>query len=218
VTVISTGDGDTLRVRRNGEAITVRLACVDAPESSQPYGPEASRRLAQLLPMGRAVTLRTVETDRYGRTVAEVFVGGVSVGQTLVAEGYAVVYRQYLGGCGDSQDGLLRAEAQAGRLNFWSQANPVMPWEYRQEGVVVRSQGQPEQSVRSQGQPESSVRSQPTETVNPPGANLPACVTGDCDCGDFASWEQAQAVLEAFPGDPHRLDGDRDGVACERLR
>jgi micrococcal nuclease len=83
-----------------GKPLQSGWPCVDAPESSQPYGPEASRRLAQLLPMGRAVTLRTVETDRYGRTVAEVFVGGVSVGQTLVAEGYAVVYRQYLGAVG----------------------------------------------------------------------------------------------------------------------
>jgi hypothetical protein len=39
------------------------------------------------------------------------------------------------------------------------------------------------------------------------------------NCSDFRSWRDAQAVFEASgPGDPHRLDGDRDGVACEALR
>lgn len=41
----------------------------------------------------------------------------------------------------------------------------------------------------------------------------------DRDCRDFATWEEAQAFYEAAgPGDPHRLDGDRGGIACESLR
>jgi len=37
--VLSIGDGDTIRVRRGGRAITVRLACIDASETAQrPYG------------------------------------------------------------------------------------------------------------------------------------------------------------------------------------
>ena len=42
---------------------------------------------------------------------------------------------------------------------------------------------------------------------------------GDMDCADFASWRAAQVFFEqAGPGDPHRLDRDRDGIACEALR
>jgi endonuclease YncB( thermonuclease family) len=38
-TVISIGDGDTIRVRMNGKPIIVRLACIDAPETAQrPHG------------------------------------------------------------------------------------------------------------------------------------------------------------------------------------
>ena len=41
----------------------------------------------------------------------------------------------------------------------------------------------------------------------------------DRDCGDFATWGEAQAFFrQAGQGDPHRLDRDRDGIACERLR
>tara|TARA_R110002051_G_scaffold256524_1_gene315619 strand:- start:1239 stop:1445 length:207 start_codon:yes stop_codon:yes gene_type:complete len=42
---------------------------------------------------------------------------------------------------------------------------------------------------------------------------------GDRDCSDFRSWQEAQAFYEANrPGDPHRLDADNDGIACETLR
>jgi hypothetical protein len=37
----------------------------------------------------------------------------------------------------------------------------------------------------------------------------------DYNCSDFSTQPQAQAFL--LPGDPYRLDGDGDGVACEDL-
>ncbi|MGK7902570.1 MAG: excalibur calcium-binding domain-containing protein [Hormoscilla sp.] len=46
---------------------------------------------------------------------------------------------------------------------------------------------------------------------------LPDCVNSDCNCSDFASQEAAQTVLDAFPGDPFRLDRDKNGIACESL-
>ena len=44
----------------------------------------------------------------------------------------------------------------------------------------------------------------------------PASAFVDRDCGDFASQAAAQHFfLDAGPGDPHALDYDGDGVACE---
>lgn len=37
----------------------------------------------------------------------------------------------------------------------------------------------------------------------------------DYDCADFANQAEAQEYL--LPGDPYRLDGDNDGIACEDL-
>jgi len=72
-TVLSIGDGDTIRVRQAGKALTVRLACIDAPETAQsPYGQQARTYLQQRLPIGREVSLNLKTTDRYGRSVAEV--------------------------------------------------------------------------------------------------------------------------------------------------
>jgi hypothetical protein len=44
---------------------------------------------------------------------------------------------------------------------------------------------------------------------------------GDKDCSDFSSWRAAQKFYKKHGGprrDPHRLDADRDGIACESLR
>ncbi len=41
---------------------------------------------------------------------------------------------------------------------------------------------------------------------------------GDRDCPSFPSQEAAQRFFESQgPGDPHRLDADDDGIACETL-
>ena len=69
--VLSVGDGDTITVIEGSKRIKVRLACIDAPETSQsPYGMEARKKLQGLLPIGSQVTLKTKTTDRYGRSVS----------------------------------------------------------------------------------------------------------------------------------------------------
>ena len=41
----------------------------------------------------------------------------------------------------------------------------------------------------------------------------------DRDCGDFSTWLEAQNFYErSGPGDPHYLDRDGDGIACEVLQ
>ena len=140
-TVVSIGDGDTLRIRQSGQVTTIRLACVDAPERAQsPWGQQSTSRLKQLLPQGRAVQVREITRDRYGRTVAELYVSERSVNLQMVQEGQAVVYRQYLKECAATKDQYLQAEAQAKkqRLGFWNQQSRVMPWDYRRSQRNLR--------------------------------------------------------------------------------
>jgi endonuclease YncB( thermonuclease family) len=91
-------DGDTIWL--GGEKI--RIADIDAPETHDPrcacekqLGDRATLRLQQLLNRG-SVTLRPIDRDRdrYGRKLRLVLVNGMSVGDTLVAEGLA---RRYAG-------------------------------------------------------------------------------------------------------------------------
>jgi hypothetical protein len=57
--------------------------------------------------------------------------------------------------------------------------------------------------------------------VEAPGNTSPAWPDydggDDYDCSDFATQAEAQEVYEADPSDPHRLDGDYDGIACDSL-
>lgn len=40
---------------------------------------------------------------------------------------------------------------------------------------------------------------------------------GDRNCSDFSSQAEAQQFFENTQGDPHGLDADNDGIACEEL-
>jgi hypothetical protein len=50
----------------------------------------------------------------------------------------------------------------------------------------------------------------------PPAARR-APAPSDYDCADFEWQEEAQEFYESDDGDPYVLDGDDDGIACERL-
>jgi endonuclease YncB( thermonuclease family) len=92
--VVSIGDGDTIRVQQGSQRLTIRLACIDAPEMAQrPYGLKSREYLQSRLPIGRPVTLKVQTTDRYGRTVAEVF-SDINIGLAMVEDGQAFAYRK----------------------------------------------------------------------------------------------------------------------------
>ena len=131
-TVLSIGDGDTIRVRQAGKALTVRLACIDAPETAQgPYGQQARNYLQQRLPVGREVSLEVKTTDRYGRSVAEV-ISEININLVLVEDGQAFAYRQYLSGCNAKE--YLDAEYRASRRRYgvWQVEDGITrPWDFR---------------------------------------------------------------------------------------
>ena len=130
--VLSIGDGDTIRVRQDGRAITVRLACIDAPETAQsPWGQHARRYLQQRLSIGREVTLEVKTTDRYGRTVAEV-ISDININLVMVEDGQAFAYRRYLSGCNAKE--YLDAEYRASRHRYgvWQvEGGITRPWDFR---------------------------------------------------------------------------------------
>jgi len=76
--------------------------------------------------------------------------------------------------------------------------------------------------------PTNTPLSTPTLTNTPPPTpvpptNTPSPGTGwDCNgdlynCGDFSSCDKVMSYFLACPGDPSRLDGDKDGTPCESL-
>ncbi len=131
--LISVGDGDTIRVATTrGEKVTIRLACIDAPETAQgESGAQATAALRQLL-AGDVVDIRPQTADRYGRTMAEVYSSGRNVNLELVKSGAAYVYRQYLAGCDQGAYLGAEQEAEMWRRGVWrSGTNEQRPWDFR---------------------------------------------------------------------------------------
>lgn len=81
---IHTIDGDTLRMGSE----RIRLRGIDTPELNEPGGQAARQRLEQLLQEG-PIRIVPHGQDIYGRTVADVFVNGRNVAETLKVEGFA---------------------------------------------------------------------------------------------------------------------------------
>jgi endonuclease YncB( thermonuclease family) len=92
--VVGVTDGDTLTLLVEREQVRVRLAQIDAPELDQPYGKKAKAALSALA-FGKPARVDVVDIDRYGRTVGEVFSGGIDVNREMVREGHAWAYTQY---------------------------------------------------------------------------------------------------------------------------
>lgn len=123
-------DGDTLKVLHDGREEKLRLWGIDAPELHQAFGVQ-SKKLASSLAFGETLTVRVHDTDRYGRTVAEVVRGdGRNVNQAMVAGGLAWWYQRYA-----PEERVLEQlerEARAARRGLWADPSPEAPWEFRQ--------------------------------------------------------------------------------------
>lgn len=94
--VVSVADGDTITITDATNARhKIRLDAIDAPEKTQPYGPEAAARLEELLSqLGGIVMVRVTDTDKYGRTVGRVF-AAIDINELMVREGLAFRYAKY---------------------------------------------------------------------------------------------------------------------------
>ena len=123
-------DGDTI-VFKAGDAKTqrVRLADIDTPELDQPWGGEAKAALKGWAENRRA-QIRIVDTDRYGRLVATLWIDGKNINRRLVAKGHARVYRRYLR---DQALPGLKASAKASGLGLWSNEEAIEPRIWRQQ-------------------------------------------------------------------------------------
>lgn len=124
---VGISDGDTIRVLKDGKEIKIRLEGIDCPETHQDYGAKAKEFTSGLV-FGKDVLVKEKEQDKYGRTVATVFVGEKNLNLELVKAGFAWHYKEY------SKDKSLanaEKEAREKKVGLWAMENPVPPWEFR---------------------------------------------------------------------------------------
>lgn len=125
-------DGDTLVVKIGTEITDLRLYGIDCPELDQePYGHLARSRLQELLGTHPNLDVLEIDRDHYDRLVAEVWVGNCCINTQLLREGFAVAYRYHLQGKYRQRYITAEAIAKRHKLQWWSQSDFEMPWDYR---------------------------------------------------------------------------------------
>lgn len=121
-------DGDTFEVLYYGSPEIIRLAEIDCPEKSQPFG-KAAKKFASDLCFGKTVRVVSKgKRDRYGRIVATVFIDDINVNKALVQSGFAWHYKDY---SEDESYSVLEKQAKLLKYGLWADKKPVPPWEWR---------------------------------------------------------------------------------------
>ena len=86
-TITQITDGDTIKTAD----ITIRLKGINTPEKSQPFYEEAKQFLAQII-TNKSATIESHGIDKYGRTLAHVFLKKQHINELILKEGLATLY------------------------------------------------------------------------------------------------------------------------------
>lgn len=190
-------DGDTITVSGEGKELKIRLYGIDTPEITQWYGQNAKQFTSSQV-FGKTVSVDPIDIDRYGRTVALVSVGDLVINRLLVEYGYAWVYDRYCKKSFCAEWKQLEEEARTAKRGLWKNPNVIPPWEYRQ----------------------SSRKGTSTPTKASEKA-VCDCSGNIYNCSDFGTQRKAQRCyeycLKQRGYDVHKLDRDKDRIACESL-
>lgn len=199
-------DGDTIEIEGGQK---VRYIGIDTPETVDPrkpvqcFGVEASNKNKELVE-GKRVRLEKdiSETDTYGRLLRYVYVDGIFVNDYLIRQGYA--YSSTYPPDVKYSEQFIQAQKEARENNrgLWS-------------GCPTTTTMSTTTTTLS---PTTTILPTTTTTISPPGEII--CSYNAYNCSNFKTHAEAQAVFEYCGGvnnDIHRLDADKDGLACESL-
>lgn len=191
-------DGDTIYI----EGYKVRLSLTNTPETDEAGFFEASEFTRKLCPVGSTVVVDQDDRqpyDAYGRLLGKVYCDGKLLNSELLYNGHANILTQY---CSTSE---FSGETWAAK--------------YGCEAKTPEAK----QQVPKESQSQTSTPTPPTPTPAP--APTPAkenncdpsypdvCIPPyppDLDCGEIS-----YRNFKVLPPDPHRFDGDKDGIGCE---
>ncbi|HCD9775656.1 TPA: thermonuclease family protein, partial [Enterobacter hormaechei] len=104
---------------------------IDAPESGQPFGQRSKQNLLKLAVQKQTEVIAN-NTDRYGRWLGTLMIGGININAEQVKAGMAWAYR-YHGRASDETMLRLEEEARRHRIGLWSSPDPVEPWKWRKQ-------------------------------------------------------------------------------------
>ena len=125
--VVRIADGDTVTILVGGDQVRIRLFGIDAPERGQDYSRRSREALAELV-FEKEVRIVVRDTDRFGRTVGDIYVGNSLVNEKMVKDGWAWNYARY---SHSKHFAELEREAREANRGLWAGKAPIPPWDFR---------------------------------------------------------------------------------------
>jgi len=129
--VIGIKDGDTVVVLDSlNYQTTLRLAEVDCPEKSQPFGTKAKQFTSDQI-FRKQIKYVVTDIDRYGRSIAKIYYDDNKyLSAEIIKNGFGWQYKKY----STSKD-LANFEntARLQKVGLWYDKNPVAPWDWRRK-------------------------------------------------------------------------------------
>ncbi len=211
--VVEVIDGDTLDVDLSGKVVRLRLIGIDTPETKDPrkpiecFGQEASARAYELL-NSQAVELEADpsqdDQDQYGRLLRYVWLpDGRLFNEEMIAQGYAFEYTYRVPYKYQAEFKAAEQAAREAQHGLWSAMSC--------NGQHIPAQQTPPTTAPLQPSPAPTQVPAQAGTCDPsyPGVCIPP-TPPDLDCKDIP-----YRRFQVLPPDPHRFDGNKDGVGCE---
>jgi len=242
--VIAVLDGDTVLILRKGIGaagglVKIRLAEIDAPEKEQAFGAASRSSLVEMV-WHKQIQVRPLALDKYGRTVAQLEVNGLSVNEEMVRRGMAWEYSHYHS---DRRHISIENEARQAGRGLWAQSDPVPPWQWRLRHVTDKTTSHSARRANNARQVAgygvtSRLREQPpaaaSATAEPPTGELRrrkrhaadtamplVLAPGDYSCGSKQHCSQMHSCDEAHyyltVCGVKALNPKGDGIPCDKL-
>lgn len=140
-------DGDNFTIRYNNSFIKIRIYGIDAPEGTQTYGDISKAHLRYLI-SNKNLLIKERYKDRFGRTVADVFISDSDVGLEMIRAGMAWHFVKY------SDDPAYKEAEQFARkskVGLWGLPNPIPPWNYRGTAIQPEATNTPVRASLASG-------------------------------------------------------------------
>ena len=130
--VVGIKDGDTVVVLDSlNNQTTLRLAEVDCPEKSQPFGTKAKQFTSDQIYL-KKIKYVVTDTDRYGRSIAMIYYDNDNryLSAEIIKAGMGWHYKRY---STSTKLANFEVKAKKDKIGLWVDNNPIAPWEWRRK-------------------------------------------------------------------------------------
>lgn len=128
--VVGIKDGDTVVVLDSlNNQTTLRLAEVDCPEKSQPFGTKAKQFTSDQIYL-KTIKYVVTDTDRYGRSIAMIYydTDNKYLSAEIIKAGMGWHYKRY---STSKELATFEDNAKKNKIGLWIDNNPINPSEWR---------------------------------------------------------------------------------------